>query len=63
MPTEENNSNNYDMLNMSLHPTIDSDISKIGQSVYVSYDGEVGYYEDVDRNWWIRPVMWIDVTY
>ena len=32
-------------------------------AAYVSYDGEVGYYEDVDRNWWIRPVMWIDVDY
>ena len=30
---------------------------------YVSYDGELGYYENVDREWWIRPVMWIDVTY
>ena len=20
-------------------------------------------YENVDREWWIRPVMWIDVTY
>lgn len=29
---------------------------------YVSYDGEVGYYEDVDRNWWIRPAMWIVIS-
>lgn len=28
---------------------------------YVSYDGEVGYWENVDRNWWIRPAMWIEI--
>ena len=32
-------------------------------AAYVSYDGERGYYENVDREWWIRPVMWIDVDY
>ena len=32
-------------------------------AAYVSYDGELGYYENVDREWWIRPVMWIDVDY
>ena len=31
-------------------------------AAYVSYDGELGYYENVDREWWIRPVMWIDVS-
>lgn len=35
----------------------------VSNVAYVSYDGEVGYYENVDREWWIRPVMWIDVTY
>lgn len=28
---------------------------------YVSYDGEVGYWEKVDRNWWVRPAMWIEI--
>ena len=32
-------------------------------AAYVSYNGELGYYENVDREWWIRPVMWINVDY
>lgn len=28
---------------------------------HVDYNGEVGYYENVDRNWWIRPAMWIEI--
>lgn len=35
----------------------------VSNAAYVSYDGELGYYENVDREWWIRPVMWIDVDY
>lgn len=35
----------------------------VSNVAYVSYDGKLGYYENVDREWWIRPVMWIDVTY
>ena len=35
----------------------------VSNVAYVSYDGELGYYENVDREWWIRPVMWIDVEY
>lgn len=31
--------------------------------LYVESTGKVEYYEDVDRNWWVRPVMWIDVDY
>ncbi len=29
---------------------------------YVDYDGNVGYYEDVDREWGIRPAMWIKIN-
>lgn len=29
---------------------------------YVNYDGKVGYYENVDRNWWVRPAMWIKLS-
>lgn len=35
----------------------------VSNAAYVSYNGELGYYENVDREWWIRPVMWIDVEY
>ena len=35
----------------------------VSNAAYVSYDGELGYYENVDREWWIRPVMWINVDY
>ena len=35
----------------------------VSNVAYVSYDGELGYYENVDREWWIRPVMWINVDY
>ena len=34
----------------------------VSNVAYVSYDGEVGYYEDVDRNWWVRPAMWIEIS-
>jgi len=28
---------------------------------FVDYTGELGYTENVDRQWWIRPAMWIDI--
>ncbi len=34
----------------------------VSNVAYVSYDGEIGYYEDVDRNWWVRPAMWIEIS-
>ena len=34
----------------------------VSNVAYVSYDGEVGYYEDVDRDWWVRPAVWIDIS-
>jgi len=29
---------------------------------HVDYTGELGYSENVDRKWWIRPAMWIEIS-
>lgn len=34
----------------------------VSNVAYVDADGTVGYYENVDRNWWVRPAMWIDIS-
>jgi len=34
----------------------------VSNVAHVDYDGTLGYYENVDRNWWIRPAMWIKTT-
>lgn len=33
----------------------------VSNVAHVDYKGHVGYYENVDRNWWIRPAMWIEI--
>ena len=34
----------------------------VSNVAHVDYTGYVGYYENVDRNWWVRPAMWIDMS-
>ena len=34
----------------------------VSNVAYVDDDGELGYYENVDRNWCIRPAMWVNIT-
>lgn len=34
----------------------------VSNVAYVSYDGDVGYYVDVDYDWWVRPAMWIEIS-
>lgn len=29
---------------------------------FVEYTGELGYTENVDRQWWVRPAMWIKIN-
>ena len=34
----------------------------VSNVAHVDYKGVVGYYENVDRNWWVRPAMWIEIS-
>lgn len=34
----------------------------VSNVAHVDYNGKVGYYENVDRNWWVRPAMWIEIS-
>ena len=34
----------------------------VSNVAHVDYTGYVGYYENVDRQWWIRPAMWIEIS-
>lgn len=34
----------------------------VSNVAHVDYKGFVGYYENVDRNWWVRPAMWIEIS-
>ena len=34
----------------------------VSNVAHVDYNGKVGYYENVDRNYWVRPAMWIEIS-